>query len=238
MEDQLFEEQVGEEIPEIPRRMTEFKEILDQRLKGEPDKQEKEEKIENKEKEKKEEEKEKNEENEKVPQFQDLFKIIKGNAQIQEKSYPEGEEFNSIQCFFKKIKLSNNSNSIENFNESYGICFCNKINDFTKSKCEPKNEMCPNCMKNTQKKYGLKPHYLINSKGRVCTYKRGKMYCKGKFRKLELDNGQNKGIKYSYNYVCGHSGQCDSCKSLTKLMDKYFGGELMKKLIERDKNMN
>ena len=98
--------------------------------------------------------------------------------------------------------------------------------------------MCPNCMKNTQKKYGLKPHYLINSKGRVCTYKRGKMYCKGKFRKLELDNGQNKGIKYSYNYVCGHLGQCDSCKSLTKLMDKYFGGELMKKLVERDKNMN
>ncbi len=61
------------------------------------------------------------------------------------------------------------------------------------------------------------------------------MYCKGKFSKLDE---KNKGIKYSYNYVCGHSGQCDSCKSLTHIMDKYFDPALMKKLVERDKSMN
>ena len=230
----MFEEENAED--DVPQNMEELKKKMEEKLKTNSLQDQIKKEDENKKDEK--EEEDKKEDNEKIPQFEDLLKIIDGNAQKDEKVYKDGNEFNTLQCFFKNIKISKKEDSSNsNFNESYGIFFCNKKNDITKLNCEPGNEICPNCMKNTQKKYGLKPHYLINSKGRVCTYKRGKIYCKGKFSKLE-ENDINKGIKYSYNYVCGHSGQCDSCKSLTKIMDKYFDAAIMKKLIERDKNMN
>ena len=172
----------------------------------------------------------------------DILKLIEANAQKQEQVFPEGNELKKLECYFKKITIPKINRDlfppdiINNFNESYGIFFCSKINQITNDKCEPEKEICANCMKNTQKMYGLKPHYLINSKGRVCTYKNKKIYCLGKFSRIEDDNKEKNKIKYSINYVCGHSGQCDSCKSLTKYMEKYFGNTLFKKLKDRDKN--
>ena len=63
------------------------------------------------------------------------------------------------------------------------------------------------------------------------------MYCKGIFTRIEDDKIEANKIKYSINYVCGHSGQCDSCKSLTQKMEKYFGPTLFKKLKERDNRL-
>ena len=71
---------------------------------------------------------------------------------------------------------------------------------------------------------------LLNDKGRVCTYKRNKIYCNGKFQKEDNQNG----IVYSYNYVCGHSGQCDACKKLSKHYELYFDKNLLEKLRKRD----
>ena len=89
------------------------------------------------------------------------------------------------------------------------------------------------------KLYNLKPHYLINSQGRICTYKNKKIYCLGKLHRIESetkskDDKKNE-IHYSIDYSCGHTGQCEPCKNLTKIMDKYFDPNLMKKLIKRDK---
>ena len=178
-----------------------------------------------------------------VPEDDDLIEIIKKNSQKEEVVFPEGEDFNHIECFLKKIKLPEINKEqfkpevIKNFNESYGIFFCDKKNSITNENCEPEKEICPTCMENTQKMYGLKPHYLINSKGRVCTYKKNKIYCLGKFSRMEDDNKEKNKIMYSINYVCGHSGQCNSCKSMTEKMEKYFGSELMKKLQKRDKKL-
>ena len=179
-------------------------------------------------------------ENGEIPDEKDLFDIVAANSKKDEKVFPEGNELIKLECFFKKVDISKPKKDLftekdfYNFTGSYGIFYCYKKNDITKCTCEPEKEICTNCMKNTQKMYGLKPHYLINSMGRVCTYKRGKIYCLGKFSRILEDSTKKNNIKYSFNYVCGHSGQCDSCKSLTEKMDKYFAPELMKKLKERD----
>ena len=89
-------------------------------------------------------------------------------------------------------------------------------------------------MKLNQKYYGLRPNYLVNDKGRICTFKNNKIYCKGKLTK-EVFIGS---IKYTYDYVCGHSGQCKSCQELTQVMNKYFDPDLLKKLSKRDVRIN
>jgi len=168
-----------------------------------------------------------------------LAGIISKNSKKKNLVLPEGNELNKIENNFKKITISRpkqelfNQETMKNFNQKYGIFYCGKNNDITKQECNENNLICPNCMKNTQKMYGLKPHYLINSMGRVCTYKKNKIYCKGRFCRIE----EKDKINYSINYVCGHSGQCDSCQQLTKFMIDYFGKSLMTKLEERDKRL-
>jgi hypothetical protein len=140
-----------------------------------------------------------------------------------------------VKSFFKNVKIVKNeskftTNQLDNFGESYGMFYCNtKFGD--ELFCDQTNLLsCPKCMKLNQKMYGLKPHYLLNDKGRVCTYKRNQIYCNGKFLKEADVNG----IVYSYNYVCGHSGHCDACKRLSKHFDKYYDKNLLEKLRKRD----
>ena len=152
--------------------------------------------------------------------------------------FPDENLCNRVISYIKKIKLVENSKreeifskeDLENYNESYGIFYCDKNNGIDGQCCQPEQLFCPNCMKLNQRMYGLKPHYLINDKGRVCTYKRNQIYCNGKFLKEDNVNG----IVYSYNYVCGHSGHCDACKKLSKHFDKYFDKKLLEKLRKRD----
>jgi len=151
----------------------------------------------------------------------------------------EEDKLDQIISYFKKIKNSQNPNISDNgYDKEYGWFHCGKQNEANGSTCELGKEMCPNCMKKTQELYKLKPHYLINSNGRICTYKKNKMYCLCKLTRVELntkskDDKQN-GINYSIAYTCGHTGQCEPCKHLTSIMDKYFDANLMKKLKKRD----
>lgn len=174
-----------------------------------------------------------------MPEEMNLIDIISQNSKKKNLVLPEGNELKKIENNFKKITISQpkkelfDQETMKNFNEDYGIFYCGKNNNITNKECIAFNEICPNCMKNTQKMYGLKPHYLINSMGRVCTYKKKKIYCNGRFCRIE-EKGK---IKYSINYVCGHSGQCDSCQKLTEFMKSYFGKTLMTKLEERDKKL-
>ena len=222
-----------------PKDIDEVREHLEQN-ENQPDEGPK---VEDSKKEEKKEEK--NNDDEKAPDEEDIFNMIRDNDQKKEKIFPEGKEFNKLECYFKKIKIPSKKRTenvpedqLKNLNESYGIFFCYQTNPATKCKCEPEKLICPNCMKNTQKIYGLKSHYLINSMGRVCTYKKGKIFCKGKFSKIEDDYYKTNNIKYCYNYVCGHSGQCESCQNLTEKMENYFDPNLMKKLKERDNGLN
>ena len=113
-------------------------------------------------------------ENEEIPDEKDLFDIVAANSKKEEKVFPDGNDLLKLECFFKKVDISKpkkelfTEKELYNFTGSYGIFYCYKKNDITKCSCEPEKEICTNCMKNTQKMYGLKSHYLINSMGRVC----------------------------------------------------------------------
>jgi len=165
--------------------------------------------------------------------------IPKVNKDEKIKEIIEEDKLGEIISYFKKIKNSENPNINKNgYDKKYGWFYCGKQNEANGSTCEPGKEICPNCMKKTQELYKLKPHYLINSNGRICTYKKNKIYCLCKLTRFELnskskDDKQN-GINYSITYTCGHTGQCEPCKHLTSIMDKYFDSNLMKKLKKRD----
>ena len=149
----------------------------------------------------------------------------------------ENEDFfiRPINNFKNKVfKYNFKKKQIEKFKkttfDSYGLFFCYKSNGLG-GECMGEQICCPVCMKKNQKLYGLMKHYLVNDRGRICTFKNNSIYCKGKFKKKDKQNN----IDYSFYYVCGHSGQCDACKRLTKVMDKYYDSNLLEKLRKRDK---
>ena len=165
---------------------------------------------------------------------EDKFK----NNQNEIKLPKEEDDFdynNPIKSYFEKVKIPTQEELKEKVKDldigSYGMFYCEKeyIGNF---KCDQGDLLsCPTCMKRNQKLYNLNPKYLINHRGKVCTLKNDQMYCKGKYRKDVEVNG----ITYSYNYVCGHSGQCDGCKRLTQFVDKYYSPKLLEKLRQRKK---
>ena len=147
----------------------------------------------------------------------------------------EDNFFEPVNYFKNKIDIDHFSdqeinNLIDITKSSYRLFFCDKSNGLG-GNCMGYQICCPDCMKKNQKLYGLRKHYLINDKRSFCTFKNNSIYCKGKFKKIVKQNG----IEYSLLYVCGHSGQCDACKRLTKVMDKYYDSNLLEKLRKRDK---
>ena len=116
---------------------------------------------------------------------------------------------------------------------TYGIFFCEKNNTATGEQCLYGKLICPDCMKLTQKMHKLRPNYLINDAGRLCTLKRNKICCGGKFNGIFKKDG----IDYNFYYKCGHSGQCNSCNRLNQVFEKYYDAELLKKLRNRDKKL-
>ena len=139
------------------------------------------------------------------------------------RSYLPGKESKKMEA---KLKETDFTPEEWEKHGSYNYFFCEK-------NCNISVNICANCMKLTQRFLGLKPHYLVNCVGRLCTYKHGNIYCNAKLRKEEkLKNG----LKYSYLFRCGHSGQCSQCKKLTDNMKDYFSEDLIKRLENREKN--
>ena len=137
---------------------------------------------------------------------------------------------------FKKIKTEFHEELFKKDDIKYNlqesnIFFCGEKNENTGLNCVKGNEICLFCMKKNQKLYGLKEHYLINSAGRVCTYKKNKLYCLCKFSRKE----EKYGFEYSIIYICGQNKQCLACENLNKYINRYFNQSLMNKLKQRDK---
>ena len=154
--------------------------------------------------------------------------------------YPDENSYNRISSHFKKIKLVENSKmeqifdskEMDHYVETYGIFYCEQNNEIDGETCQPEKLFCKKCTSNIQKLYNLRPNYLINDRLRICTFKRNRIYCNGKFSKIEKKDG----IDYSYFYRCGHSGYCDACQRINKYIDKYFDSKLLENLRKRDKN--
>ena len=156
--------------------------------------------------------------------------------------FPDENLCNRVISYIKKIKLVENSKreeifskeDLENYNESYGIFYCDKNNGIDGQCCQPEQLFCIKCMKNNQKMYNLRWDYFINDKARLCSFKKNKVYCNGRYKKADKIDG----IDYVYFYVCGHSGQCEPCSRLNKVIDKYLDPQQLEKLRKRDEKMN
>ena len=145
------------------------------------------------------------------------------------------KELKKFQNYFPKIKIGFHEELFQKNDINYNLdktnfFFCGLKNENTGLICEKGNEICPSCMKKNQKLYGLKNHYLINSAGRVCTYRKNKLYCQCKFSRIE----EKFGFEYSIIYICGQKQQCEPCKNLTKYINRYFSQKLMNNLKKRD----
>ena len=72
----------------------------------------------------------------------------------------------------------------EFYREKDDIFYCKSDNGINEKKCFVYNELCKNCQMLNQAYHKLKRNYLLNSAGRVCTYKKGKMFCLGEFQRV------------------------------------------------------
>jgi len=151
---------------------------------------------------------------------------------------------------FKNNFLSNNNevdNSIVN-NEKFGsffhketdLFYCNsKDNHINGLECLIENEICANCQRLNQKYHKLKPNYLINRAGRVCTYRKGKMFCLGKFQRVKKEaaireKGKESEIAYIINLTCNGKIQCKPCETMQQFMKQYYSHEMYEQLMKRD----
>ena len=135
----------------------------------------------------------------------------------------------------------NDEKNINFFHKEEDIFYCesedNQIDNLT---CLIENELCPNCQRLNQKYHKLKPNYLINGAGRVCTYRKGKMFCLGKFERIKKEaviqaKGKESEIVYKLNLTCnGKNQQCGPCERMQKFMDKYYEPKILEKLLKRD----
>ena len=126
--------------------------------------------------------------------------------------------------------LENNDNYKGLFFKSYLLFYCKQINGVNNKLCYPGNEMCKTCMKINQKLHKLKKHYLINSAGRACTYRRQKVHCLCHFQRY-IDK-ENK--LFCPDLICFNNDICKPCLEMNKLLNKYLEPELIDKLKKRD----
>ena len=129
------------------------------------------------------------------------------------------------------------------FDEESDMFFCDTNNQINDIDCCKNNELCKNCQLLNQAYHKLKKNYLINSAGRVCTYRKGKMFCLGKFQKVykeefKVGKEAKKGnINYLENLICNGKIQCAPCKRMQENMQKYYAQDLYKAIILRDEKL-
>ena len=172
----------------------------------------------------------------------DKDKELEEEMKKRRKTVIKEDKVNTLISYFKKINIPEiDKINTDNFESQYGWFYCGQTNEANGNKCELGKEICPKCMKRTQNIYKLKPHYLINSNGRICTYKNNEIYCLGKLQRIESETKSKEGkkseIDYCIDYTCGHTGQCEPCKNLTQIIDKYYDANLIRKLKKRDESL-
>ena len=143
----------------------------------------------------------------------------------------------------KDNSVSHNEKFGKIFKADEDIFYCDSSDNLVNGKwCMKENEFCPNCMKLNQQYHKLKRNYLINAAGRVCTYKKGKIFCLGKFERVNTENkklgkGQESKITYFLELTCNGKIQCQPCETIQKYMNKYYSPKMMEKLLKRDEKL-
>ncbi len=119
------------------------------------------------------------------------------------------------------------------YNDEYDIFFCKQKNNINEKECSINNELCKQCQEYNQAYHKLKKNYLLNSAGRVCTFRKGKMLCLGKFQRVLSE----KTINYLLDLTCNGIIQCEPCKRIEENMEKYYEPALKEAILRRDKKL-
>ena len=143
--------------------------------------------------------------------------------------------------FFSNHKKNRNNRILKNpkfsdlhkDKENQDMFYCEKNNNINGEDCFMGNELCKTCMTLNQAYYNLKKNYLINGAGRVCTYRKGKMFCKGKFQRVKKERD----IQYIIDLTCNGKIQCEPCRRMQENMQKYYEPDLYKAIILRDERL-
>lgn len=146
-------------------------------------------------------------------------------------------EMNSFKNYFKENKVPINISKIQSDSKrilikKYDIFYCYQNNNINNKKCEPGNELCPTCMKINQEYHKLKKHYLINSAGRVCTYRKNKVHCLCHFQRFIKKEDKS----FCPDLICYNNDICKPCYDIHKLIHFYLDEKLINKLKKRDEN--
>ena len=149
--------------------------------------------------------------------------------------------FEGFKDFFDPEHNSNNKNNriLRNpnykklYSEKYDIFFCKKKNQINGKVCFAYNELCRDCLLINQAYHKLKSNYLINGAGRVCTYRKGKMFCLGNFQRVFSENN----INYLINCTCNGKFQCAPCQRMEENMEKYYAPNLFNAIKKRDEKL-
>ena len=150
---------------------------------------------------------------------------------------------NLFEQFVNKFKENDNNDknnqTLKNekfkkfYHEEHDIFYCNKKNGINGKDCYVYNELCKECQRINQEYHKLKKNYLINGAGRVCTYRKGKMYCLGQFQRVHSENN----INYINDFICNGKFQCEPCKRMQENMKQYYEPSLYKALLNRDSKL-
>ena len=116
------------------------------------------------------------------------------------------------------------------YHKKEDMFYCDKKNDVNGKDCFVFNELCTKCQMLNQAYHKLKKNYLLNSAGRVCTYRKGKMFCLGSFQRVYSENN----IDYLVDLTCNGKIQCNPCKRMQENMEKYYGTKLCQAIKKRD----
>ena len=133
----------------------------------------------------------------------------------------------------KNNQISRNPKYKEFYHQKEDMFYCNKKNEINGKVCCVFNELCRNCQMLNQAYHKLKKNYLLNSAGRVCTYRKGKMFCLGSFQRVYSENN----IDYLVDLTCNGKVQCEPCQRMQENMEKYYGSTLCKAIIKRDERL-
>ena len=168
--------------------------------------------------------------------------MIIGNTQMTSMPVVKHKNENYFEGFVDNFKITpgnKNNRILKNpkfesiFHEKEDIFYCDKNNQINDKDCYKYNELCKNCLMLNQAYHKLKKNYLLNGAGRVCTYKKGKMFCLGKFQRVCSEHN----IDYIQDLICNGKVQCEPCQRMQENMQKYYEPELYKAIILRDEKL-
>ena len=133
----------------------------------------------------------------------------------------------------KYYPILKNKTYMKFYDSKKDIFYCKQKNKINNKVCYVYNELCKRCLLINQAYHKLKPHYLINAAGRVCTFRKGKMFCLGTFQRVYSENK----IDFLIDCTCNGKIQCEPCKRMEENIEKYYGENLYNAIKKRDEKL-